>query len=101
MRGGFSTAAGGAGGEAAPAPPQRDRLLAASRRLEHSSARLQQGRRQLAEAEAAGQSALAELARQRETLERAQRTLDGTDGDLRQADSLLKAMARRAKWFFG
>lgn len=52
-------------------------------------------------AQGTGARVLEELARQREVIQGAQRTLDGADGDMRTADGLLKAMSRRARWLFG
>ncbi len=47
-----------------------------------------------------GAAVLAQLQGQRETIERATGQLQGVNGDLRQADSTLRTMGRRAKWFF-
>lgn len=48
--------------------------------------------------QATGQSVLAELARQRETIQRSQATLDDAGQELKGAEGTLKRMS---KWFFG
>ncbi|KIY97469.1 hypothetical protein MNEG_10491, partial [Monoraphidium neglectum] len=50
---------------------------------------------------ATGASILSELQRQRETIERSQRTLDATGQELKGAEGTIKQMMKRAKWFFG
>ncbi|GBF95622.1 hypothetical protein Rsub_08604 [Raphidocelis subcapitata] len=92
---------GGGGGHSGASSNPRDRTLAMNQRLQQTSARLQQGRQQLAEAEATGAQLLSELHRQREVIQGTQQTLDDAGGELKAGEGLLKTMARRAKWFFG
>lgn len=49
----------------------------------------------------AGQSILEEMQRQREALQRSKQSIQQAQQQAEQSNSLLSAMARRAKWFFG
>lgn len=80
----YSTAAG-----------QRDRMLAATERLQKTSDRLQVGKQQLAETEELGVSILSDLARQRETILHARDTLHGADDNISKARRVLGAMSKR------
>lgn len=74
---------------------QRDRMLAATERLQKTSDRLQHGKQQLAETEELGVTILQDLARQRETIVHARDTLHGADDNISRARKVLGTMSRR------
>jgi len=74
---------------------QRDRMLAASERLQKTSDRLNTGKQQLAETEELGVSILQDLARQRETIVHARDTLHGADDNIGKARKILSTMSKR------
>lgn len=74
---------------------QRERMLAATERLQKTSDRLHVGKQQLAETEELGVSILQDLARQRETITHARDTLHGADDNISKARKILGTMSKR------
>eukprot|EP00883_Tetradesmus_obliquus_P012311 jgi/Sobl393_1/5154/SZX67987.1 len=74
---------------------QRDRMLAATERMQKTSDRLQVGKQQLAETEELGVTILQDLARQRETITHARDTLHGADDNISKARKVLGTMSKR------
>eukprot|EP00877_Chromochloris_zofingiensis_P004078 jgi/Chrzof1/13671/Cz08g07150.t1 len=74
---------------------QRDRMLAATDRLQKTSERLQVGKQQIAETEELGANILQDLARQRETITHARGTLHGADDNISKARRILGTMSKR------
>lgn len=67
-----------------------------TRKLQDSSERILESRRNLAQTESIGASILEDLQGQRNTIERARDRLGGVETNLDQSDSILSAMNRRA-----
>eukprot|EP00775_Hariotina_reticulata_P010085 gene10085-10240_t len=74
---------------------QRERMLAATERMQKTSDRLQVGKQQLAETEELGVTILQDLARQRETILHARDTLHGADDNISKARKILGTMSKR------
>lgn len=74
---------------------QRERMLAATERMQKTSDRLQVGKQQLAETEELGVTILQDLARQRETIVNARDTLHGADDNISKARKILGTMSKR------
>eukprot|EP00878_Enallax_costatus_P001793 GHUV01001951.1.p1 GENE.GHUV01001951.1~~GHUV01001951.1.p1 ORF type:complete len:224 (+),score=71.95 GHUV01001951.1:146-817(+) len=74
---------------------QRERMLAATERMQKTSDRLQVGKQQLAETEELGVNILQDLARQRETIVNARDTLHGADDNISKARKILGTMSKR------
>lgn len=74
---------------------QRQQLLSGTDRLSRSSARLQSSQRIANETEAIGASTLADLARQRETIENTRTGLLTAEGYTDRSIKTLRGMARR------
>lgn len=75
---------------------QRERLLTSTDRLDRTGGRIQQGRQQLLETEATGASILAELQRQRESIQRSQQAQQLIAGSVAESDGILRHMS---KWW--
>ncbi|QIW97680.1 hypothetical protein AMS68_003198 [Peltaster fructicola] len=74
---------------------QRQQLLSGTDRLERSSGRLRESQRIALETEDVGRNTLADLARQRETIENTHRTLLESEGYTDTSNKTLRGMARR------
>jgi len=74
---------------------QRQQLLAGTERLERSSGRLRESQRVALETEEVGRNTLADLGRQRETIERTRVTLQDSEGYTDRSIKTLRGMARR------
>lgn len=74
---------------------QRQQLLSGTDRLERSSGRLRESQRIAMETEDVGRNTLADLARQRETIEHTRETLLESEGYTDRSNKTLKGMARR------
>lgn len=74
---------------------QRQQLLAGSDRLDRSSQRLKASQRLANETEAIGASTLADLHRQRETIQHTNETLLDSEGYVDRSVKTLRGMARR------
>jgi vesicle transport through interaction with t-SNAREs protein 1 len=74
---------------------QRQQLLSGTDRLERSSGRLQESQRIALETEDVGRNTLADLSRQRETIEHTRGTLLESEGYTDRSNKTLKGMARR------
>jgi vesicle transport through interaction with t-SNAREs protein 1 len=74
---------------------QRQQLLAGTERLERSSGRLRESQRVALETEEIGRNTLADLGRQRETIERTRVTLQDSEGYTDRSIKTLRGMARR------
>eukprot|EP00879_Flechtneria_rotunda_P002254 GHRR01002442.1.p1 GENE.GHRR01002442.1~~GHRR01002442.1.p1 ORF type:complete len:223 (+),score=75.08 GHRR01002442.1:163-831(+) len=74
---------------------QRERMLAATERMQKTSDRLQVGKQQLAETEELGVTILQDLARQREGIVHARDTLHGADDNISKARKVLGTMSKR------
>lgn len=74
---------------------QRQQLLSGTDRLERSSGRLRESQRVALEAEDIGRNTLADLGRQRETIEHTRSTLLESEGYTDRSNKTLKGMARR------
>ncbi|KAK5136053.1 hypothetical protein LTR08_004307 [Meristemomyces frigidus] len=88
-----SSSAGGRGGDEQVA--QREQLLSGTDRLERSSGRLRESQRVALETEDIGRNTLADLGRQRETIEHTRGTLLESEGYTDRSNRTLKGMARR------
>jgi len=86
----------GAGGGAADEQlEQRQQLLSGTDRLERSSGRLRESQRIALETEDIGRNTLADLGRQRETIEHTRSTLLESEGYTDRSNKTLRGMARR------
>lgn len=74
---------------------QRQQLLSGTDRLERSSGRLRESQRIALETEDVGRNTLADLARQRETIENTRQTLLESEGYTDRSNKTLRGMARR------
>ncbi|KAK3721804.1 t-SNARE VTI1 [Vermiconidia calcicola] len=74
---------------------QRQQLLSGTDRLERSSGRLRESQRVVLETEDIGRNTLADLSRQRETIEHTRGTLLESEGYTDRSNKTLKGMARR------
>ncbi|KYG49184.1 hypothetical protein M433DRAFT_150244 [Acidomyces richmondensis BFW] len=74
---------------------QRQQLLSGTERLERSSGRLRDSQRVALETEDIGRNTLADLARQRETIEHTRNTLLESEGYTDRSNKTLRGMARR------
>lgn len=74
---------------------QRQQLLSGTDRLERSSGRLRESQRIALETEDIGRNTLADLGRQRETIEHTRGTLLESEGYTDRSNKTLKGMARR------
>ncbi|KAK2733360.1 hypothetical protein FQN57_002150 [Myotisia sp. PD_48] len=74
---------------------QRQQLLSGTERLERSSARLQNSQRMALSTEEVGRDTLAELTRQRETIEHTRSGLLESEGYVDRSVKTLRGMARR------
>lgn len=74
---------------------QRQQLLGGTDRLERSSGRLRESQRIALETEDIGRNTLADLSRQRETIEHTRGTLLESEGYTDRSNKTLKGMARR------
>ncbi|KAL1305136.1 hypothetical protein AAFC00_002061 [Neodothiora populina] len=74
---------------------QRQQLLSGTDRLERSSGRLRESQRIALETEDVGRNTLADLARQRETIEHTRGTLLESEGYTDRSNKTLRGMARR------
>lgn len=74
---------------------QRQQLLSGTDRLERSSGRLRESQRIALETEDIGRNTLADLSRQRETIEHTRGTLLESEGYTDRSNKTLKGMARR------
>nr|POE90650.1 vesicle transport v-snare protein vti1 [Quercus suber] len=74
---------------------QREQLLGGTQRLERSSGRLRDSQRIALETEDIGRNTLADLGRQRETIERTRETLLEGEGYTDRSNKTLQGMARR------
>ena len=74
---------------------QRQQLLSGTERLERSSGRLRESQRIALETEDIGRDTLADLSRQRETIEHTRGTLLESEGYTDRSNKTLKGMARR------
>lgn len=74
---------------------QRQQLLGGTERLERSSGRLRESQRIALETEDIGRNTLADLSRQRETIEHTRGTLLESEGYTDRSNKTLKGMARR------
>lgn len=74
---------------------QRQQLLSGTDRLERSSGRLRESQRVALETEDIGRNTLADLSRQRETIEHTRGTLLESEGYTDRSNKTLKGMARR------
>lgn len=74
---------------------QRQQLLSGTDRLERSSGRLRESQRIAMETEDVGRNTLADLARQRETIEHTRQTLLESEGYTDRSNKTLRGMARR------
>lgn len=74
---------------------QRQQLLSGTERLERSSNRLRESQRIALETEDIGRSTLADLGRQRETIENTRTTLLESEGYTDRSIKTLRGMARR------
>ena len=74
---------------------QRQQLLSGTDRLERSSGRLRESQRIALETEDVGRNTLADLSRQRETIEHTRGTLLESEGYTDRSNKTLKGMARR------
>jgi len=74
---------------------QRQQLLGGTERLERSSGRLRESQRIALETEDLGRNTLADLSRQRETIEHTRGTLLESEGYTDRSNKTLKGMARR------
>lgn len=74
---------------------QRQQLLSGTERLERSSGRLRESQRVALETEDIGRNTLADLSRQRETIEHTRGTLLESEGYTDRSNKTLKGMARR------
>ena len=74
---------------------QRQQLLSGTDRLERSSGRLRDSQRVALETEDIGRNTLADLSRQRETLEHTRGTLLESEGYADRSNKTLRGMARR------
>lgn len=77
---------------------QRQQLLSGTERLERSSGRLRESQRVALETESIGANTLADLSRQRETIENTRETLLQSEGYTDRSNKTLRGMARR--WVF-
>lgn len=77
---------------------QRQQLLGGTDRLERSSGRLRESQRIALETEDIGRNTLADLSRQRETIEHTRGTLLESEGYTDRSNKTLKGMARRYLW---
>jgi vesicle transport through interaction with t-SNAREs protein 1 len=78
---------------------QRQQLLRGTERLERSSGRLQESQRIALETEEIGRNTLADLGRQRETIEHTRNTLGESEGYTDRSIKTLRGMARRCVHF--
>lgn len=74
---------------------QRQQLLSGTDRLERSSGRLRESQRIALETEDIGRDTLADLSRQRETIEHTRSTLLESEGYTDRSNKTLRGMARR------
>jgi vesicle transport through interaction with t-SNAREs protein 1 len=74
---------------------QRQQLLRGTDRLERSSGRLRESQRIALETEEIGRNTLADLGRQRETIEHTRNTLGESEGYADRSIKTLRGMARR------
>lgn len=74
---------------------QRQQLLSGTDRLERSSGRLRESQRVALETEDVGRNTLADLARQRETIENSRQVLLEGEGYTDRSNKTLRGMARR------
>lgn len=74
---------------------QRQQLLSGTERLDRSSGRLRDSHRVALETEDIGRNTLADLSRQRETIEHTRSTLLESEGYTDRSNKTLKEMARR------
>lgn len=74
---------------------QRQQLLSGTDRLERSSGRLRESQRVALETEDIGRNTLADLSRQRETIEHTRGTLLESEGYTDRSNKTLRGMARR------
>lgn len=74
---------------------QRQQLLSGTERLERSSGRLRESQRVALETEDIGRNTLADLSRQRETIEHTRGTLLESEGYTDRSNKTLRGMARR------
>lgn len=74
---------------------QRQQLLSGTDRLERSSGRLRESQRVALETEDIGRNTLADLSRQRETIEHTRGTLLEGEGYTDRSNKTLRGMARR------
>ena len=74
---------------------QRQQLLSGTDRLERSSGRLRESQRVALETEDIGRNTLADLSRQRETIEHTRSTLLESEGYTDRSNKTLRGMARR------
>ncbi|KAK0364463.1 t-SNARE VTI1 [Friedmanniomyces endolithicus] len=74
---------------------QRQQLLSGTNRLERSSGRLRESQRVALETEDIGRNTLADLGRQRETIEHTRGTLLESEGYTDRSNKTLRGMARR------
>lgn len=74
---------------------QRQQLLSGTDRLERSSGRLRESQRIALETEDIGRNTLADLSRQRETIEHTRATLLESEGYTDRSNKTLRGMARR------
>jgi len=79
---------------------QRQQLLSGTDRLERSSGRLRESQRIAMETEDVGRNTLADLARQRETIEHTRTTLLEGEGYTDRSNKTLRGMARRYYIFY-
>ncbi|TKA82708.1 hypothetical protein B0A55_01254 [Friedmanniomyces simplex] len=85
----------GAGGPGDEQLEQRQQLLSGTDRLERSSGRLRESQRIALETEDIGRNTLADLGRQRETIEHTRGTLLESEGYTDRSNKTLRGMARR------
>lgn len=74
---------------------QRQQLLSGTERLDRSSGRLRESQRIALETEDIGRNTLADLSRQRETIEHTRATLLESEGYTDRSNKTLRGMARR------
>eukprot|EP00123_Amoebidium_parasiticum_P013028 comp21717_c0_seq1/m.30696 comp21717_c0_seq1/g.30696 ORF comp21717_c0_seq1/g.30696 comp21717_c0_seq1/m.30696 type:complete len:223 (-) comp21717_c0_seq1:410-1078(-) len=79
-----------------PTDPTRGRLLMAQERLANTSESIRSSQRLAEESEQIGIEILSNLNEQRQTINRAQSTLEETNANLSRSDRVLRSMARRA-----
>ena len=84
---------GSAGGD--QSVEQRQQLLSGTERLDRSSGRLRESQRVALETEDIGRNTLADLSRQRETIEHTRGTLLESEGYTDRSNKTLRGMARR------